>query len=444
MACHFYNKIFLFFILALVSFSGCKKEPFSGTPFYEILDGYWALDTFYTINSETFRFDEYDFNFTQLVFHKNKGIEANCREFIRLNGKFMSIVNEHGLILASNEHISGVPKLLGADKVHTNSLLKELWNASPYIVMKDNYCNFKDCIGDPKAQDCIRSLKKHINFNQIRYFLHDKIEISPEKFHLNDIGPRYEMHQISGNEIELVFFNNYYQRVIDGVPFLDVIKFRIKKSGLSDILNVKPFHPDNYSKSWWQNFSAATSGLKLHGGATIKGNGIRGNCLYLNGNKQYAEFPRKLFAPITLSFWIKPENLDKQRQIIYSKYSNIYGPYILSLEKDKFVLEVNDGHGNLQKIVSALPVVEDEWNHICLTVDQMNYANLYVNSELDGRGTINSLNNDALGTILLGVSEKDLNTMDNIYFQGCLDEFIFFNDVFSSIEVKLLYLWHKQ
>ena len=67
---------------------------------------------------------------------------------------------------------------------------------------------------------------------------------------------------------------------------------------------------------------------------------------------------------------------------------------------------------------------------------------LYINSDADGQGTVNSLTYDATAKILLGTTEEAVDNGTDINLRGCLDEIIFFKKVLSAGEIKQLYLWH--
>jgi len=176
------------------------------------------------------------------------------------------------------------------------------------------------------------------------------------------------------------------------------------------------------------------------------GNGSdKKNSLRLTNNNSYAESTLgDLFQKNkTLSFWISPDNVTKPKQIIFSKYRNQYGPYIVSLDGDKLTIELNDGNGTLQKVQSFKTIPIDSWSHVALTVDPNNYATLYINGSKDSGGTLNNIDYDAAAASLIGATEE--NVLDDQFsnnFKGYIDEVMLINKVMGAGEIYQLYKWH--
>ncbi len=439
--------IFCASLFIVLFFFACDKESFSGKPFYEVIEGSWRLDSQYTINGTKFRFDDYDISGTILKFDKGKDHNVwNCGEGMEIddndNENFLSLSNENGLIYKSDLFLSELPKLLdlnagdGRGKYVNDKWIK-LGYTNTHVILNEKLCQ-KYCdqgsSGDSDRYDCTQNLQEHIQLDQVKYF--SRYNFDWEKY------DRYSIRFISASELEITAYNYFYGRVINGEKVFDEIRFKIFRLNNSDVITIPPFHPNTYSYAWWHNFNGSGTGLVLKGTAVSNSSGIDNGCISFVDENSYAEWDRRPYPRMTQSFWVKPNTLSKPKQVLYSKYKNAYGPFIMSLEQDKFVVEINDGSGNLQKVSSVRALKPSEWNHICITVRQDNFATVYINGEADSNGTINSFDYDASAKILLGTTEKALNENQDITFRGYLDEFIFFNEVFVPAEVKQLYIWH--
>ena len=438
---------------SLLAIFSCTKKEDTLTPFYEVIKGNWALDSIYQINGQSFQFDDYDLNGTAVTFNS---VAYDYEHSSSLGYAFsgascaMNIYNESGLVLSpvsssvtEGQWFSQAANLMRfntaggychfwrdytSDPFDHNYIFPKLSHLRYYIVPIEDCDQYYNSDID-KYNDCNSHITGHIQDNEI------------DHFSLSN-GEYFKLDLLSANSIEMRFYIYYYNRVLDGTKLHDEVIIRLKKLNISGTVTIPPFHPDNYALYWWNNCNGATGGITLKGNASIQPNGIDNNCVCTDGFGSYAEYTRKPQVPMTLSFWVKPTTVKRTKQVLYSKYKNKFGPFIMSLEQDKFVLEINDGYGNLQKITAARPVAENEWNHICISVDADNKAVLYINSDADGQGTVNSLTYDATAKILLGTTEEAVDNGTDINLRGCLDEIIFFKKVLSAGEIKQLYLWH--
>jgi hypothetical protein len=236
---------------------------------------------------------------------------------------------------------------------------------------------------------------------------------------------------------------SYYGRTKNNLPILDKIDLSFKKTNAgSTVITIPPFDITKYSKSFWETFESLSSSY-LKNGAIITSGGIDNKCLNLPNANSYVESQRLLKKNITLSFWVKPDDVSKTKQYIATKYKNQYGPYIMSLEGDKFTIELNNGSGVLQKVQSGKSITKGVWNHICLSIDNDNLGILYINGVKDSKGTLNSIDYDAVSKALLGTTEQALdNGQTDKNFKGSIDEIIQFSSVITEGEIYQLYKWH--
>jgi hypothetical protein len=451
------TKLLILFTV-LILFLSCNKEKENltgSTPFYKLWGGYWLLDSVYHLNGEKKVFDkielttrisieidkypDFSSSNSDVRFDWNDGFEVSKKNAYTLswynNKCYFKIQNDVGLFYPDATYIR---------PTGLNSILLDLFpnhrntnNCTSYLRISQAYI-WKQWAGPiyMLTNLAVQTAGNepdlaNVKVSDIDYFRIDSW-----------LGSYYKITELNTNQIKIDVLFDYYHRIINGKKILDKCSFILNRDNNSGIITIPPFNPNSYKILRWHNCIKDGDGLTLKGSASIQPNGIDNNCLFLNGLGSYAEFDRKPQVPTTLSFWVKPDDISRPKQVLFSKYKNKYGPFIMSLEQDKFALEINDGFGNLKKVTSTKSVNKDQWNHICLTVDTQNKAVLYINGEPDSQGTINSLNYDADAKILFGTTEEALKNNIDVNFRGYLDEFIFFEKDFEQGEVKQLFIWH--
>lgn len=259
-------------------------------------------------------------------------------------------------------------------------------------------------------------------------------------------GEKFLIETLSDNELKLKFLTNIYNRQFDNQVILDTLEYTFNRSE-SDIYTVSEFDINDYDKVDWYHFEENDTECG-NTNATIADGGIDGRALSFNNrNSHHNCINYSLKSAMgedniaTLSLWIKPESVNLSKQIIYSKYDNLVGPFILSLENDEVVLEVNNGFGELQRFASFGKVEANEWTHISLSYEEEDLL-LCLNGEIDRRENINSWLYDADGTVLLGNSQYALDNGLEQGFVGDIDEFIIFKNYLNQDVIYQLYQWH--
>jgi hypothetical protein len=153
----------------------------------------------------------------------------------------------------------------------------------------------------------------------------------------------------------------------------------------------------------------------------------------LDGVSSYVSVPNAADltpATITLSAWVKPEQMSFPMRVI-EKGDWSYWMFISS---GVLNFGINTPNGN-QTIVSNLPLINKEWNHVCGTYDGSTLR-LYINGVLQTAtasltGAVAS-NTQALG---IGANINDPLTC----FHGFLDDVRIWNRPLSATEVSSVY-----
>ena len=435
----------------------CQKETIPKVPFWEILDGEWRLDGSYSINGDNFEFTDFDKEFTTLVF-KNRGNAVYKRGGLSFfGGYFFSIKNDFGLYHFRETNFSEVPsKIFGLSQASAQWYSQVIKSydltygrkvGDKYIVYENRTnldAKIKDEFLPPKSvygvgasyqevEEHIEDLESSCQLDMVDYFIFDN--------HFSE--SKYKIELSSSTQMTITVYYPYYEREVNGQKIDDEIIFTLSRINGSDIVTVPPFSLSDYEINDHLKFDNLDD-LYIRGNAKIVSDGVDNGCLSLQSTADYVqlEYDVRPTVPMTLSLWVKPNQTSSPKQVIYSKYKNQYGPFIMSLEGDKFVLEVNDGSGNLQNVSSSKEINSGEWNHICLSVNEDNLATLYINGAADSQGTINSLTVDASAEVLLGTTQEAVENNLNVNFNGFLDEFIFFQKVLTGPEIAQLYFWH--
>lgn len=252
---------------------------------------------------------------------------------------------------------------------------------------------------------------------------------------------------LTDQEFHVRYLANYFNRYVNNQFVLDTVELRFSRSGAGDIQTVQPFKINDYNKRKWIHFDGTLECGKT-GNVSVVPGGIDSNCVYLADQVSSICTDMDLKNTIgqdnkiTLSFWLKPDGLDKSRQIFYSKYSNTYGPFVFYLKYDKIVVAVNNGAGQLKEIETTKSLKSGEWNHLCFSYNSQELL-ICIDGKSDSRQRVNSFLNDANGNPQIGNAE--ILMPDQISpqgFKGYIDEIIIFEDYLSQGEVFQLFQWH--
>ncbi|MCB0580097.1 MAG: LamG domain-containing protein [Phaeodactylibacter sp.] len=119
----------------------------------------------------------------------------------------------------------------------------------------------------------------------------------------------------------------------------------------------------------------------LFGNARVEGNGVLGNCLALDGfGDAHLPYPgivnlMKYADYWLLSFWIKPNTVARDTQVIASNYNPEYNypesTYRLYLNHDKVAFSVyNATYGGYMETRSESGIAAGEWTHVYISVEK--------------------------------------------------------------------------
>ncbi len=482
------------FMVLLVSLNSCTKESIVPTPFWKILQGNWQIQKDYTINGQNFELSEIEEKTVLSLFENvtDEDIEINIvrpssAHRIGFDGKrffyderfetykidlYLKNSNSNFLIFRNSEgvyteydcnrperfsnYVSDFMKVFTTQK----QSLDDIYTIGYYNNVKYEYFEkYGNCSWGPRGvykawgwgsrgsitiETNIKGSANNLelsdfDFNtQVNYWARGD-------YSYPKVYTAFKIETISSSEIRVIYFPHYYQRTQNSEKIFDTVVFRFKKLNTSStVIEIPPFDIKDYS-TWREEFENYPNSKLKNGAFVSQAEGIDNKSLRIPNYNSYAEatYGDLLQKDKTLSFWIHPDQVNKPKQVIFSKYRNRYGPYILSLEGDKFTIELNDGNGNLQKVQSSRSISKGSWTHVCLKIDSNNYGTLYINGSKDSGGTLNNVDYDAAATALIGVTEADvLSGQFTSNFKGYIDELILFNKLLGDGEIYQLYKWH--
>lgn len=475
-------RVFILLLSIVTTLSSCNKsDAVAITSFDKILQGTWAFDSLYTINGQSFVFSDLEKK-TELIFlEENYTISTPDKSF----GHGYYLEDDQTDVLTSEDIVSfnsacsinnyNTMKLVNSDGFHYNrnyngvSYIKNYMDEFPNIVKIFSYHrpSFGYYLGGYE-EDLNKSNKeflqswgfgklyfdskytststlKNVAISDFDYFGFDWTGYSGGG---SQVYWRAKIKELTSSSLKLSIICNFYGRTASTYTVLDKVEVSLKKKPTkSGTIIISPFDITKYTKNFWEKCETVSSSYlsssSFKNGASITSGGVDNNCLSLPNASSYAEFQKLLKKNTTLSFWVKPDDVTKAKQYIATKYKNQYGPYILSLEADKFTIELNNGSGVLQKVQSTKSITKGVWNHICLSIDNNNAGVLYINGVKDSSGALNSVDYDADSKALLGTTEQAVlagQTSNN--YKGSIDEIIQFGSILTEGEVYQLYKWH--
>jgi hypothetical protein len=158
---------------------------------------------------------------------------------------------------------------------------------------------------------------------------------------------------------------------------------------------------------------------------------IGGGAFINNGN--YITIPNTTNIPITISFWMNGSNF------YYSQSIFGIGNNPTSDQVDCYFYAANN---TLSIIISHVdnatityPIVSNTWTHVCLTIDFVYSAILYINGINVGTVTSTAQEMTYFSTMYLGTS----GYINDDTFTGVLDDFRVYNRVLTTTEISKLY-----
>jgi len=181
----------------------------------------------------------------------------------------------------------------------------------------------------------------------------------------------------------------------------------------------------------WGNWPGSVSGNVI-----LRGDGdcFFGKCLQFNGGTEYvvyqtAQSPKHPTNSITISAWIKSNNISSEQTIISRN-----GPYIIRISGSKMRLALYTTTNWIFQAGQKL-LQNNEWYYITLTYDNVSMKG-YVNGIIDINGSKTG-NFGSYGNLYFG---KPVPLGEDYPFNGFLDEVRIHNVALSTSQIKQNYI----
>lgn len=160
-------------------------------------------------------------------------------------------------------------------------------------------------------------------------------------------------------------------------------------------------------------------------GATVDTNGKIGQCYSLNGSGNYIQISN-LPNPksVTVAFWMKRNVTTNSRQFMFTAW---YGVTCELTASNHVHCYVADSHGVCDS--TNVITVDTGWVHVAYTFEDKVGAKLYLNGVLDS--SVSSSN-----SIHWTTTTGRIGNYSNMYFNGCINDFRFYDHCLSPEEVK--------
>ena len=175
------------------------------------------------------------------------------------------------------------------------------------------------------------------------------------------------------------------------------------------------------------------------------------SAFHFNGIDEFIEIPHsskyKLPLPLSFSFWVKFENLDRTKSVVFTTdfHHEIYSGVFFSLTGDQNFFAI--AYGDLGRTTTSSrrtrasnkAITRNLWHHIVAVIKGPNDIELYldcenVGGEYSGTGGPLQYTN---GPATLGKVDAS-NHYPEFYFQGSLDEFRYYNRALTPAEIDTL------
>lgn len=181
--------------------------------------------------------------------------------------------------------------------------------------------------------------------------------------------------------------------------------------------------------------------------------GNNNKAYHFNGVNQYIDLPSspklKLQFPFSISFWVKPDQIDNSRRVIILSTCydliNYYGAWFSISPSGYIIISYGSGENSLinstrSKVGNTL-LHSDQWYHITGVFASNSILNIYVNGVKEGDLYWGSQTNlvyaSNIGTI--GRGKDDEQTILPYFFNGSLDEISFYYRALTDNEINTLY-----
>jgi hypothetical protein len=195
--------------------------------------------------------------------------------------------------------------------------------------------------------------------------------------------------------------------------------------------------------NWWLE-NNATDGSGAGNDGNINGSvnitGWIGDAYFFDGVDDNIDFTDNGFpggtANRTFAAWVKSDPEGAYATIFSYGTDTTYDRYTIKIWNDvppytTGVVVVDTHTGSLGGITA---IDDNQWHHVVAVVDGTNTHRIYVDGELDASGSITPTTTTKTGTGWIGA-----NSGTKHYFNGTIDEVLFFNRSMDADEVKALY-----
>jgi|GEM_PF-621177 len=240
---------------------------------------------------------------------------------------------------------------------------------------------------------------------------------------------------------------------VGGVSGKRVCSSCIKRDGLS----VAKWLFDNvYTVGVKSRFSPESGNLSAYCDfghcPTVITAGKFGSALYFSGSndiRAYVPANTAFNSPtFTISVWVKPEEDNRTFARILAKggygvkdgndygsgFEVYYNPAIGGVGNKK--IRFATWHGNYHEMIESASVVSTSvWTHVLVTRSDSGAANLYINGNLESSTTSAQMT----VSTTLGLTIGNLDSKQNNYFKGAIDDLAFYDRVLTADEVRDLY-----
>lgn len=135
---------------------------------------------------------------------------------------------------------------------------------------------------------------------------------------------------------------------------------------------------------------------------------------------------------VTYSFWIKPSGENGARSVYFGSYSG----NSWSIEKTSSNLIRGYWNGNPDISYSGATIVDNIWQHVCITKNGTSDVKVYINGELKASSTATHNNLSFPTTYRIG---RDVRSGDGTPYKGLMSDFRIYATALSEEDVLELY-----
>lgn len=228
----------------------------------------------------------------------------------------------------------------------------------------------------------------------------------------------------SGKIRDMVVREDYFVRSLPVLQY-DYQKFI---SSLSPVIYL-PMEKDNSGK--YYNYSAFSPG-RVKAKNAAEANGLKGKG-YLSANESYLHIPAypKTAQNLTISGWLK---LTNSTSGLISRNGDGKGQFSIEIEDGILKVKMLNRHGSEVTVGLASPLPTNSWQHFSFTYDGERML-LYHNGRIKATksNTEGIFSENLLPYLTIGSNSDDQSS-----FSGMLDEFVIFNKLLSSDDIKEL------